>query len=85
MKAIMVKSDDMVSIEEVDGYKDLVGYFGGFPEIVIPRMLIKPFYMIVDDTGLQRNLIILTCTTIDEEQCHESHLQGRKSNLPDTR
>ena len=58
MKAIVVKSDDMVSVEEVDGYRDLVDYFDGLPEIVNPRLLSKPFCMIVDDMGLHRNLRI---------------------------
>jgi len=58
MKAIMVKPDDMVNVEEVGGYKDLVDYFDGFPEIVYPRLLSKPFCMLVDDIGLHRNLRI---------------------------
>jgi len=56
MKAILVKTDQAVRVVEINGFMGLCDYFSGFPETVYSYLLEKPFCMIVDDAGLQRNL-----------------------------
>lgn len=57
MKGIVVTTDDQISIKNFDTFlEDIRNVFDGYPEIVYPEGLSRPYCMAVDDEGLLKHL-----------------------------